>query len=147
MEKEKRIKKALKALTSDPDATIASSAREFGIEYSTLYRRFHQTSIAQINAHPTQMVLTPTEETAIVEYIGRLTLRGFPPVYPLLTARIEAVRKERNPNARPLGKNYLTRFIKRHPELGAGYSTRKDKKRVLVNTREIYEAHFDEVSL
>jgi hypothetical protein len=93
------------------------------------------------------MALTPTEEMAIVEYIGRLTLRGFPPVYPLLTARIEAVRKERNPNARPLGKNYLTRFIKRHPELGAGYSTRKDKKRVLVNTREIYEAHFDEVSL
>lgn len=91
------------------------------------------------------MVLNKAQEDAVVRWVGALTTKSFPPVYPLLRARIEVVRKLENPEAPPLGKNYLTRFINRHLELGAAISNRRDKKRALRNARPIYEDFFAKV--
>ena len=85
------------------------------------------------------------QEEAIVKWIGALTTKGFPPIYSLLRARIEAIRKLENPKASPLGKNYLTRFINRHPELGAAISNRRDKKRAFRNPKPIYKDFFNKV--
>jgi len=56
------------------------------------------------------------------------------------------VRKLENPEAPPLGKNYITRFINRHLELGAAISNRRDKTRALRNARPIYEDFFAKVA-
>jgi len=92
------------------------------------------------------MALNKAQEDAIVRWVGALTIKSFPPVYPLLRARIEVVRKLENLEAPPLGKNYLTRFINRHPELGAAISNRRDKERALRNPRPLYEEFFYKVA-
>lgn len=56
-------------------------------------------------------------------------------------------RYAKNPEAPPLGRNYLTKFIKRYPELGAAISNRRDRKRAIINPRVAYEDFFSKVAL
>lgn len=93
------------------------------------------------------MALNLVQEQAIVKWIGSLTAKSFSSTYTLLRARIEAVRSADDPKARPLGKNYLTKFIKRHPELGAAFSNRRDRKRAIASCKEVYEDFFGKVAL
>ena len=124
MTKERTIIKALKALVTSKCPSIAAATRKYGISYNTLYDRYKRKATTRQYAQQPQIALSKAQEEAVVKWIGALTTKGFPPIYSLLRARIEAIRKLENPKASPLGKNYLTRFINRHPELGAAISNR-----------------------
>jgi hypothetical protein len=52
-----------------------------------------------------------------------------------------------NPSSPPLGKNYIATFISRHPELGYGYASRRDKDRAIKGAESVYKDFFDNVSL
>jgi len=124
MATESSILKALKALKTHECPSIAVAARKYSIPYRTLYDCYRRKASRRYYAHTSQMALNKAQEDAVVRWVGALTTKSFPPVYPLLRARIEVVRKLENPEAPLLGKNYLTRFINRYLELRATISNR-----------------------
>jgi hypothetical protein len=145
MDQESIIKKALKALSTKEFRTIASAARKYGVSYTTLHDRYQGCSTTRQRAQEPRMRLNIAQERAVVRWIGGLTAKGFPPTYTLLRARIKAIKHTENPDAPPLGKNYITKFIKRHPELGAAISNRRDKKRAIVSCKAVYQDFFNKV--
>ena len=147
MERDKRIQKALKAFGQQEKPNLTAIAKEFGVSPSTLYRRIHQTSTTAKAAHEHQMNLTIAQEAAVVSWIGNLTVKGFLPNRAILQDRIQAIRLMFNPDASPLGVNYISTFISRHPELGFGYASRRDKSRAIKGARSIYEDFFSKVCL
>ncbi|KAJ9633960.1 hypothetical protein H2199_009167 [Coniosporium tulheliwenetii] len=62
--------------------------------------------------------LNLAQEEAVVQWIGALTAKGFPPTHALLHARIEAVKHAESPKAPPLGKNYITKLELSRPVAG-----------------------------
>lgn len=146
MASELDISKALEALETGECSTIAAAARLYEVSYYTLYERYRRNAVPRIYAHESQMALNKAQEEAVVRWIAALTTKSCPPIYPLLRAQIGVIQKLENPEAPPLGKNYLSRFIKRHAELGAAISNRRDKRRALRNPRPIYEDFFQKVA-
>jgi hypothetical protein len=147
MERENRIKQALEAIRQQKKPNIAATAREFGIPVNTLRCRLKGTSTTRTAAHEHQMNLTMAQEAAVVSWIANLTAKGFPPNRAILQGRIQAVRLMFNSDVSPLGKNYVSSFISRHPELGFGYASRRDKNRAIKGARSVYEDFFDKVYL
>ena len=145
MEREKRIQKALKAFGQQEKPNLTAAAMEFGVSLTTLHRRFHQTSTTRKAAHEHQMNLTMAQEAAVVSWIANLTAKGFPPNRSILQHRIQEVRLIFNPDASPLGKNYVSSFISRHPALGFGYASRRDKNRAIKGAKSVYEDFFNKV--
>jgi hypothetical protein len=142
MERESIIKKAIKALNNKECPTVASAARKYGIPSTTLQNRYTRVTTTRQEAHEAQMVLNLKQEEAIVQWIGALTSQGFPPTYALLRARIDDVKQAENLNAPPVGINYITKLLTRHPRLGAAFADRRDKKRAIVGSKAIYEDFF-----
>jgi Tc5 transposase DNA-binding domain/helix-turn-helix, Psq domain len=146
MERESRIRKALRAIGKPETPTVAAAARKFGIVTSTLYNRYRKATSTHQAAHEHQMVLTMAQEQAVVSWIAGLTATGFPPSKALLKSRIEDLKETFKPGSPPLGVNYITTFISRHPELGYAYADRRDKNRAIKGVQHVYEEFFDKVT-
>jgi hypothetical protein len=130
IEKEGRIALALQALQKDTNQSIRAIARSYEIPESTLRTRYRGTQ-------PKCEILSPlrklklSEETALVQWILNLDQRGFPPQIidvrrmadTLLAARGE------NPPVRPVGKNWVSRFIDNHDELKIKWNRRFHSQR------------------
>jgi len=147
MDEELVIRKALKALDTKECRTITSTARKYGFSYTTLRDRYQGSSITRQHVYKPQIALNLTQEKAIIQWIGALTIKGFPPIYALLYARIKAIQYTENLEALPLSKNYLTKFIKRHLELSAAISNRRNKKRAIINPMVVYKDFFTKVAI
>jgi helix-turn-helix, Psq domain len=147
MERENLLQKALEAIGKYETLTLTAVARKFGVSYTTLRRRHRGTQAPTRASHEHQMNLTMAQEAAVVSWIGKLTAKGFPPNRAILQHRIQVVRLMFNPYASPLGKNYVSSFISRHPELGFGYASRRDKNRAIKGARSVYEDFFNKVCL
>lgn len=147
MDTEKRIQLAIKDLKQKKYPTVTVAARVYGVQQSTLYRCYHHQTSDCTHAQESQMNLASSQERAVIKWIQSLTAKGFPPTYPLLWAWIESVQCAEDPAAPPLGKNYITKFITCHPNLGASFSERHDKERVFVGVQAVYQDFFHKVRL
>lgn len=92
MDTEKRIQLAINDLKQKKKyPTVTVAARVYGVQQSTLYRRYHHQTSDRTHAQESRMNLTSSQEKAVIKWIQSLTAKGFPPTYPLLRARIESV--------------------------------------------------------
>lgn len=146
MDREKQIKGALHDLGTINGSTYKDIGLKWGIPLSTLRERHKSITHSRTTAREQQQVLTHAQEQGVVHWITGLTKKGFPPTHKLLRARIEDIIKMFNPDASSLGKNYITRFLRRHKELGSAFANRRDKKRVIPHAKEVYRDFFTKVS-
>lgn len=122
-EKESSITCALKGLHSGRYTSIRKAAKSNGIAYTTLRRRFHGGK-DRVAGHEGQQLITAAEERAVVRWIYLLELAGFSP---RIADVREAVTITRNGTDdidvdQVIGKNWITRFLNRHPDLVAKFS-------------------------
>lgn len=76
-----------------------------------------------------QMHLREAEEVVLVEHIKLLARRGFPMTPWMIKEKATAILTIRLGQEFKLGKNWVTRFLERHPELQLQRSTPLDKAR------------------
>jgi hypothetical protein len=69
----------LKLHEQDKDFSIQGIAKKYGVEYSTLRRRWTGQTGPRAAGYASQQLLSPQQEEGLVEYIGGLTARGLPP--------------------------------------------------------------------
>ena len=127
---------------------ITKIASKFDIKRNTLsdhYHGKHQT----IESRENHQILTNEQEEALIQWIGKLTNRGFPPESQLLRQKVIQLRLDMCPPGQqhllqPLGVNWVTTFWKRHQDLlGHSRLRRIDKTRQWAINREIVVDWFD----
>ena len=146
LHREERIAQAIQALETGKCCSLSEAATAFDIPKSTLGHRMNGRQSRQ-KGHEGDQILSPAAKKAIVRWISKLEQHGFPTrldrVWQMaksLAVKERMALKERyeregrkNAVHDTLGKNWITQFLDRHPELAAKLAVRMDKQRVYAN--------------
>jgi hypothetical protein len=129
-------------LGSQDRPNIASTAKRHGVARKTLADRFNgkSSTIQEANSNA-RREFTDAQEEALIEYINKLTDRGFPPTPQILKNIAESIAK------RQLGINWVARFCRRHRNrIASVYLRAIDHKRKLADNSEHFQHFYDTVS-
>lgn len=144
-EGEARIQEAIKHYRESDESSIRASGEKFGIAYSTLRGRLKGRQ-TRVTGHLRMQVLTEYEESSLVRWCERLDEWGHPARLGVVKSMAEAI-VARRVNNRPLGRNWITRFLNRHPHLAVKLSTRLDRQRALASDPVVLKDYFAKVGL
>lgn len=133
--------------------SIRQIAKLFHVDFSTLSRRLSCATQSYSIAYTHRQALTVEEEDALVHYIRRMTELGHPPSHHLVRETAEHLRHNRHllegiadtVNAPPLGKNWITKFQGRHPEVISTWTRAMDASRVKADSPEKLVPWFTEL--
>lgn len=70
---------AIKSLSITEKVNLTKIAKEYGVERSTLSRRYRGVTQSQVNKNENQRHLNKKQESELVQYIEKLCLRGIAP--------------------------------------------------------------------
>lgn len=107
---------------------VLTIAKMHDVPPSTLDHRIKGRRSAEDRARE-QMHLHEAEEVVLVEHIKLLARRGFPMTPRMIREKATGILASRTGTEFVLGKNWVTRFLERHPELKVYRSTPLDKAR------------------
>src|SRR6266496_4724977 len=152
-EREARVIKALAGIQNGTYKSLGDAAKQLNVSRSTLCDRMNQTK-SRAQARQDMQNLTPAEEKALVRWITQVARTGFPARHSTVREMAEAIRLRRvsEINAcnaelisyEPLGKNWVSRFVKRHPQLGTARGRAIESSRIKETTPEKLRQWFDE---
>lgn len=147
-EQEKIYNSALKDLASGKISSIRAAAEYYGLKYETLRDR-KKGAENRVEAHESQQNLTSQEEKAVVRWISKVDDWGWPPKVDYMKQIALGFMRSHGPEFQnlKLGKNWITRFLNRHPQLASKFATRLDKQRSYASNPIILRDFFHKVSL
>ena len=121
-------KKRQKKNPNDNKSSIRRVAKDFNVPRKTLGDRL-KGRVAHSQAHESLMHLTINEEKELVHWITTLTQRGYAPRYTTVRELAEIIRNRRVRgvnddniqlvNYDAFGKDWVPRFMSRHPQLAS----------------------------
>lgn len=119
------------------NVSLRDAAEVHGIAFSTLRGHLIGTT-TQVLSHQ-HLQLSPADEYAVVRWIGGLEREKFSP-------RIEHIRQAASLIAgHPVGKNWVPRFLDRHPKLATCSTDAMEKDQVDAVTPQVIRTHFRDV--
>jgi len=142
-EAEATLQKAINHYRHSDKPSICASAEKHGVAYSTLRGRL-QGKVSREVGHLKLQVLTQYEEKSIVRWCECLDEWGHPAWMALVKSMAEAIVARRIKD-RALGKNWITRFLNRHPNLATKLSTHLDRQRALANDPVVFKDYLNKV--
>ena len=108
------------------------------ISPATVYRRLNGHS-SRSTARLKQQLLSESQENTLLKWIKQLTSSGYPVTYPLLRDIASEIRtrgiESDGPNkfgskAKPIGRDWVPRFIQRHPQIKSAIGRRIEVSRM-----------------
>jgi hypothetical protein len=141
---EKRIQDAITDLDSGKFNEISEAAEAHGLALSTLKDRLGG-AVSRQKARLNQQKFSAIEEDAIKGWILKLDDWGFPPHHQYVKDMALDFLQSHGIPTPVLGKNWLTRFLHRHPDLASKFSTRLDKQRSYASNPRILRDFFTKV--
>jgi hypothetical protein len=139
MSNEANIINALEALKRDPKLSVRRASKIFNVPHTTIHYR-QQGVPARRDIPSKSRKLTDLEEQTVVRYILDLDSRSFPPrksgVEDMANRLLELRGGER------VGVNWVTNFVRRHPEIQTRLTRRIDYQRIKCEDPDIYQAWF-----
>jgi transposase-like protein len=128
------LEAALASLELSDSVNYAQTAREYGVNPTTLRRRHKGKQVSRYQAvFESKSLLTETQEQVLISYIKRLSERGIPSTVQMVRNFAAEIGKERP------GKNWIYEFNKRHAdELDSRYLKGFDFNRKYADRLESY---------
>ena len=143
---------AISAYQSGEYTSIRKCAGAFSIPYPTLQHRIAG-RLSRPTSHEHRQILSNAEERKLVRCITQLTNTGFPASPALVVQMADEIRHGRyqlshNPPSydRPIGKSWLDRFRKRHPEIQGIWTRKIDGVRHKALSLEVVKTWFEAVA-
>ena len=144
--REKSIRLAMAAYAAGKYKSILSAAKAYNIAESTLCQCIHGgKSVADGNVNCQS--LTPAEENILIKWIKQLTVTEYFPRHVIVQELAEELRKKQIKKINnsdiehvyyaPLGKQWVERFIARHPQLQSLYPHSINSARIKETSPEI----------
>ncbi|EED13536.1 pogo transposable element, putative [Talaromyces stipitatus ATCC 10500] len=141
-EQEGRILLAISDLQNGRIQRVAQAARIYEIPRTTLQDRLNgiqQRSLVRANSHK----LTQYEEESLVKWVLDLDRRGLPPRHSLVREMANYILSQ---HGKPqVGKNWITKLIKRRPEIDSKFARKYNYERAKCEDPKIIQEHFDRV--
>jgi hypothetical protein len=135
-----RFEQAIQDLKEDSQKTISGVAIEYGLNRTTLSRRFRGVQESASQKAQSQQLLTPPQEQRLVSHIKQLSSRGLHPT-PAIVRNLAFEICGTEP-----GQNWSNRFVHRHvQELGSGYCERLDRQRFKADYKVAYKDYFEKL--
>lgn len=126
---EGRMILALQAYHNHNMPSLRAAAKAYDVSLTTLQRR-HQGVLSRADAPANSSKLTPTEEKVLVQKVLHQSAQGFPPQHGVVRDMANIILKSKNPSTpQTVGTNWVTKFVKRHPELQSVYNRKFDYQR------------------
>ena len=120
---EAQVQLALQAMQNDSKLSLRAAAKIYSVHHTKLSRRQRgRQSRRDITANSRK--LTNLEESVIVQYILDLDSKGFPPRLSGVEDMANRLLAERD--ARHVGVNWASTFVKRHLELTTRFNWKYD---------------------
>ena len=143
MDHDERINRAITELESSNRINISATARHWGVAQSTLSRRFRGKTVSNtIATSEGRQLLNTAQEKTLIQYINKLTERGFPPTPQLVRNFAQQIIKY------DVGENWVARFTQRHRDvLASAYLDTIDHKRKKADNSYLFRHFYDTVSL
>ena len=135
---------ALKDLETGEEPSIRAAAERYGLKYETL-RDSKRGAKNRVESHEDQQNLTNDEEEAIKDWITKVDNFGWPPWVEYvreMALRFIQSHGIKNPT---LGKNWISRFLDRHPDLASRFTEMLDKQRAYARNPAILCDFFQKV--
>ena len=123
-----KIDNALQDLQDKRYKSIRQAARAHDIDKSSLAHRLRGRKPRALT-FSSQQRLTPAQEIVLVHWIEDLQHQILPSNHSTIRQIVIHILKE-NDDLKPLGKNWTTKFIKRHPQLATMHPQRIDISRL-----------------
>ena len=130
---------AIQAIKKDPQLSIRAAARLYNIPETTLRRRRNKVP-SRADTTPNCRKLTDEEEILLIQYIIDLDSRAQPPRHRDVEAMANRLLELRHDI--PVGRNWVSSFIRRHPEVITRLSRQIDYQRVQCEDPDKYRAWF-----
>ncbi|EED20340.1 conserved hypothetical protein [Talaromyces stipitatus ATCC 10500] len=141
-EQEGQILLAISDLQNGRIQRVAQAARIYEIPRTTLQDRLNgiqQRSLVRANSHK----LTQYEEESLVKWVLDLDRRGLPPQHSLVREMANYILSQ---HGKPqVGKNWITKLIKRRPEIDSKFARKYNYERAKCEDPKIIQEHFDRV--
>jgi hypothetical protein len=146
------ILKAISALKNGEFQSIRKAAVASNVPNATLQSRMSGRT-SRATAHESEQILSAAEEKTLARWITRLSRTGFSASPALVIEMAEDIRRGRiqlskaaATNLRPIGKNWLSRFQTRSPEIAGKWTRQIDTARFKSANREGVKRWFDAVT-
>ena len=139
--REQTLQLAIRDLNAGLYTSQRAAAKAYGIPQSTLLTRISGTTSRRAS-HQHRQRLTPLQEDFLVDWILEEDARGYPP--PHARAREMANRILRmNGDEQPVGKLWLSHFIKRQPRVASVVGRKIEAQRVEAATPDQLRAFLE----
>ena len=125
---EKNISTALAALAADSNLSLNRVSNEYGISRHTLGRR-RNNGLSRHQAHEPRQLLSIKQEGELIKWISQLVAVGKPPTHAVIQQMAGYVAVQ-NGHSTHIGKRWILRFQKRHPECFRKRAARKDSDNI-----------------
>ena len=139
---EGKIELAIADLKNGKIRSIREAARIYVIPRTTLQDRINGIKYRQIT-RANHHILTQSEEDSLVKWVLDLDKRGLPPRHSLVREMVNYLLLQRNKPQ--IGKNWITRLIKRRPEIDSKFARKYNYERAKCEDPKIIQEHFDRV--
>jgi hypothetical protein len=139
---EGKIELAISDLKNGRIRSIREAARIYTVARTTLQDRMKGVPYRQIiraNGH----ILTQSEEDSLVKWVLDLDRRGLPPRHSLVREMANYLLLQSG--KQPVGKNWITKLIKRRPEIDSKFARKYNYERAKCEDPKIIQEHFDRV--
>jgi hypothetical protein len=141
-EQEGRILLAIQAIQKQEIASIREAARQFNVPYSTLTTRLHGVQ-SRAFSRANCLKLTEIEEESLKKWILSMDSRGAAP-RPSTVREMANLLLTARGSTPPLsvGQNWVTKYVKRHPDLSSRFSKSYNFKRAKCEDPKIISEWF-----
>jgi hypothetical protein len=138
--RERRIKQAIDEFHAFSESSIHTVATANDVPYTTLRNRLNGQMSRAIAREP-QQLLSNEQEGLLKRWILDLETQGHAPTFQTVRELAALISRSAG-GPEKVGKNWLRRFIARHPDLTSKVGRKIDTKRVDSTTVEALEAWF-----
>ncbi|RFU26650.1 hypothetical protein B7463_g9676, partial [Scytalidium lignicola] len=143
-EQEGRILLAINAIKTKQITSVRKAARVFDVPRGTLNARLHG-RVQMGTTYTKRFRMTKLEEESLVQWVLSMRKRGMPPRPSGVQAMANTLVSERGEATPPppVGKNWLTAFLHRHPELKTKYIRKYNYKRAKCEDPKVIREWFN----
>lgn len=149
---EELVQLAITAYREGRANSLRQAATEHDAHRETVRRRFNGV-LPHSQAHHSQQLLSPTDESTLKSWVLQYHAWGYPLRIDMLNDLAQTIRKRRYEDEHgidsatpemlpPIGANWYKRFLGRHKELSLIYSRRLDYTRAMNNNPKILQEFF-----
>ena len=146
IEIDRKIEEALAALALKQFSSVYQATKHFNIDHNTLGHRLAEGK-SIIESRELAQLLTIPEETALSQWITRLTTSGYPVSQVFLREMAEEIRQKRvrgvnEPSIQlviyePIDEQWIQRFLQRHSHLKTAMSHSIELSRIIDISLEV----------